>query len=743
MDSDLANSSNAQAQLAGLPVEVIDADAPERETRVYSTLRLRSFHGYRMEPLVEDILDFRLPPLRFYHSRVVVIRGRPHLLWSPNSFQDPYYPGIFLYNGRTPLPIELNQRRYDGQRGISDFTQVPQVYQADRPWLGFVYRPSQAPVQNVEYAPAHSVWDNPVGLEEQGRLRRSYVQELRSRSRSLSKEVATRVDKIKPLRPILLDCRPRGPTSDEFDQLEEERRFEIAVDLLADLQREIREKDAWLTLADSVLQNARLPRPTMKDEIAPADERYMGTWINGIDKDDCLWFLCKAALPCFVIHALPEKEAPPADACRNVSERTDVEPLLEPLASEYDRLAMSVNYRYTTSEQNAMQPLAPRRREFAPAWSDLRLQLGRAAGESIPPSVPYQPLPVPELRETGPVSIAMATGSLPENVQEYAQSALVEVDPTRLPWMRPPAIQPAGTIKLSIFREDVKPDGSPYMRELGRGNSARSAEGDEVVLHDRVLRRRLIYNTMPPLGEGSGFTTGPEYGRPVTNWPFAFFDEKKYWKREASTWAYPRDGPSHLYRGRVAQPPPANQLPRRDDGSFDANDGDWARPGNPDDHMYGGMLIAPPEEVESSSSRQQAPPNSTPAARQRDSPPSTPTTVTPAYSRVQGVLPLGDRSRSKVAPPLRPPRPVFQSDAGWPAARFPAGPAVASSGKQELRYIPPAPLAPGMKLAPGPLDRRENPLLSPTKARTPSPMEDVAEDPLFEGEDPPRDQDGR
>ncbi|KAJ7164492.1 hypothetical protein C8R46DRAFT_1036368 [Mycena filopes] len=612
MDSDLANTVNSGGiEDVQDATDVINVDAPERETRVYSTRRLRSFHGYRGEPVVEDILDFQLPRIRFYHSRVVVLRGRPHLIWSPNSLQNPFYPGIYLYHGRIVLPVDLVQRRYDGQGGISDFTQVPQVYQADRPWLGFVYRPSRAPTDDVEYAPAYSVWDNPVGLEVNGRIRPAYAQRLRARNSALNEEIRVRIDRIRAVRPNLLAKRPQRPYTGEIDELARERRFERAVDLLAAIQRDVREKDAWLTFAEILLMDMR--PPAANDEIFQADDRFMGTWINGALEDDCLWFLCKAALPCFVIHQLPSESKIPEDACRNMYVRTDVEPMLATtMASEFDRLAMGREFRYTTAEFHPVEPVSPRNREHAPKWSSLWKQLGKPEGEDIPRTVPYRPRPIPDreelkkrleiigdlpslvnhvvglkyLSDTSSLEEAMQTGTRPDDDVDYSSWALVNIDPERLPWMRPPAIESVTAGKWTTFRESSKEDGKTFMKEIGKGNSERNMQEGDVCFYDRILRYRLIFSGPPPMESHYGFTTSIEYGRPVPDWEFAFrTDGGVYYRRNKSRWMYSQEKPEVAYRGRVADAPPAHLLPRRDNGQHESNEGGWVERGDDDDDM--------------------------------------------------------------------------------------------------------------------------------------------------------------
>ncbi|KAF8188301.1 hypothetical protein K438DRAFT_1972492 [Mycena galopus ATCC 62051] len=94
MDSDLSNPAGISAS--------------ERDVRVYSTRRLRSGHGYRNLPTVDDALGFQLPEIRAYHSHVVRVGGRSYLIW---SCYIPYHP--------VPPPAESGLPAYYAVRLIT------------------------------------------------------------------------------------------------------------------------------------------------------------------------------------------------------------------------------------------------------------------------------------------------------------------------------------------------------------------------------------------------------------------------------------------------------------------------------------------------------------------------------------------------------------------------------------------------------------------------------------------------
>lgn len=62
MDYDMLNAAG-----------IVEVEDQEIDKRVYSTRRLRSYHGYEdaAEETIDDGLAFRLHPIWSYHSRVI------------------------------------------------------------------------------------------------------------------------------------------------------------------------------------------------------------------------------------------------------------------------------------------------------------------------------------------------------------------------------------------------------------------------------------------------------------------------------------------------------------------------------------------------------------------------------------------------------------------------------------------------------------------------------------------------
>jgi hypothetical protein len=101
------------------------------DSRVYSGLRLRSYHSYQQDPIVDTSMDLHLPKFSSYHSRIVLFQGRQYLIWSPNSLQDPYYPGCYILTGSPGYAADEPQRRFNSHNSLLDYIKVPQVFHAE------------------------------------------------------------------------------------------------------------------------------------------------------------------------------------------------------------------------------------------------------------------------------------------------------------------------------------------------------------------------------------------------------------------------------------------------------------------------------------------------------------------------------------------------------------------------------------------------------------------------------------
>ncbi|KAJ7762769.1 hypothetical protein DFH07DRAFT_770998 [Mycena maculata] len=121
-------------------------------------------------------------------------------------------------------------------------------------------------------------------------------------------------------------------------RLDLQRQFKDALDAVTKIQREIREKRAWLEIVDGWISCPPPPSPFPRSAvIIPADDSRLGVWINSTTEKDTYWFLTQAAVPCFMIQELGVDQKP-ANVCHSFVERTEVEGLLDPTKNPEDAI---------------------------------------------------------------------------------------------------------------------------------------------------------------------------------------------------------------------------------------------------------------------------------------------------------------------------------------------------------------------------------------------------------------------
>ncbi|KAJ7863279.1 hypothetical protein B0H14DRAFT_3444140 [Mycena olivaceomarginata] len=574
------------------------------DSRVYSGIRLRSYHGYQRDRIVDTSMDLRLPEFSSYHSRVVLFRGHQYLIWSPNSLQDPYYPGCFVLAGRPGRAADERQRRYDSHNGRSDYIKVPQVFHAERPWLGFIFRESKAPAGHVEYEPAYSVWESED--RTRGRIRASYVEQLTLRNHEMDRFITYDSDFDKNIPPAYSQNAPKYPDDGRVRDLLSISSFENAVDEIMDVQRGMREKWAWIEMVGH-LKRTRLNPPTASS-IPSADDCYLGVWLNGTLHQDCAWLIHDALLPGFVLSELPDYIPVQEDALANFYQRTEIEKfVLVPEACEYDRLALAKCYQWTTAEFHPVSETpAPRN---PGAWASIYVQLGimperrlvlphsvvkesdssgkrslyeqlvngplyAGSASALPPSkTSISDAPASSwCGATSPPPVTRSSDNLPRTQK-------VESDDSD------PRIADVSSGAWSCFREKTEMtdagEDKTFMMKLGKANSESRVEDGESLWYDRENRRKLIFESLPPLEEGEWLMTDEEYGRPVPDWSFRAPYGSGYSSTKKSLWMYPRERPNPGTKGQELPVPEVEDLPLKNPGEggepFRDVKGAWAR----------------------------------------------------------------------------------------------------------------------------------------------------------------------
>ncbi|KAK6971388.1 hypothetical protein R3P38DRAFT_3497530, partial [Favolaschia claudopus] len=481
------------------------------DSKSFSTYRLRSGHGYGDKPAYMHLgFSHRLEGMKLFKARVVELGDKRWMLWSPNSSQDPFYPG-----GAEPLvsgftAAELEQRRCDGHCGRFDAGQNPQPYAKELPWLGFIKRDGEIVRGIAEHHSILSVW---VDAEEGGKVDDIHVSDLQLRNQELESLIEHFLPQLQGPHSSLRSRRPIGPRQQDLDRLKEIRSFEEALDVLAGIHRGIKEEQAWYTLARLRVESSTERVNSSKFEATPpADDAYLGAWVNGVERATVEWLLHVARLPCFIISEVPSGVIV-GRTFPSFVESTEAERLCDP-RNEFDQVATNAKSGFTANEIPAY-PMD------APSFHVL---------ERVRSSVYWQ-AELPLICEV-----------------PFLKAGLCSVERI-LAGVRPPKIAAKADAKgsWSVFREVDsewdEPDVGPMMRLEGTKKRGKAdTEGDEEVWYDRHLKRKLIISSLPPLPSVLR-NMDSQFGRPAPTWPFGARSNEKWVMHSPSLWMYPTEEP--------------------------------------------------------------------------------------------------------------------------------------------------------------------------------------------------------
>ncbi|KAK6984368.1 hypothetical protein R3P38DRAFT_2441294, partial [Favolaschia claudopus] len=155
-------------------------------------------------------------------GREVVTSGRRYELWSPNSIQTPYHPGIRFNSAETTQTRDELLRRYDGQLGKFDYSMVPQYYDPRFPWRGFMipfYRLSQFDAENrPEDSSITRLWVSEPDSGFRCRLKPSFVRDLLEVNHATDRKMAG-IPQGRRSRVEWWQNRPRDPINSDIEQL--------------------------------------------------------------------------------------------------------------------------------------------------------------------------------------------------------------------------------------------------------------------------------------------------------------------------------------------------------------------------------------------------------------------------------------------------------------------------------------------------------------------------------------------
>jgi hypothetical protein len=298
------------------------------------------------------MLSFGLPKFTLRHCRDVKMRDKTWELWSPNSERVAFYPGIMDPQFPKRVVEDRSYHRFDGSLGRFDFTVVPQHFLSNRPWLPFVHRTPMGSGDEIDFESVFDNWEPKRLFRGLGFVKEDYMTRLRQRCTELDSQ-ADRRSSIKDFSHKLWENRPRN-TSEIIKSLKGELSFDDAVNHTARITRKLREMVAWIEFVDTLKKyqdyDVKALRG-MKTEVQPADEKYMGVWLNGADEFRGLWLLLIGKVPCFIIHEYAQGRDYPtswipdpidrrrAKYCTSFYEGTDIEDLMKVENNKFEVLA--------------------------------------------------------------------------------------------------------------------------------------------------------------------------------------------------------------------------------------------------------------------------------------------------------------------------------------------------------------------------------------------------------------------
>lgn len=288
-------------------------------SRRFLSPRLMPDAGYRDDPgPVPFLSKFIIPGDKPKVARDVTLAGRRFEIWSPNSRRLPFYPGIKA-PGVDLEDLAKGKKRYDGHLGPLDPTYHPQHYQSRRPYLPFVRRhshlnPSTLYPEFVSLFDSSEAWNAiPGSPKGEGQFTDSYIGRLKKRNTRLLEEMKGLRDNFRDspaiVERLLWKNRPLYPSNLHIEDLSQITAFEEAVDTLAEMQRGIKLRDAWISYARLKQQQLPVdPADLAYVFIVEGNEQYMGVWMSDEAYDDALLYLTRSGVACFFIHEYTTEE---------------------------------------------------------------------------------------------------------------------------------------------------------------------------------------------------------------------------------------------------------------------------------------------------------------------------------------------------------------------------------------------------------------------------------------------------
>ncbi|KAJ7079053.1 hypothetical protein B0H15DRAFT_954159 [Mycena belliarum] len=319
--------------------------APSSDPRRYSTSRLPCDAGFDAHPGVIQGMRFELPLLQRYTGRDVEVDNVLYEIWSPNSTQIPFFPGR-VRPGFALVPTAREQRRFDGHPGRFDHCEFPQYDVEDRDWAPFIRRASTIGPKESCRMGVHSLcveW--PKSSASPGGIKRSFFDSLSAWYGELGAQSEEALIEHQIQDEDWKRC-PELPTQSNFEELRDCRVYEDAVDLLARMQRQMRERAAWIAMIRAMSTSVFDASDVVDQGLPVADEQYVGLFVNDAMSDKVAWLL-SVGIPVFIAHRYARHEQP-----RSVERGTEVGARKSPLTNGFAYIAKREKFAVTEWEED-------------------------------------------------------------------------------------------------------------------------------------------------------------------------------------------------------------------------------------------------------------------------------------------------------------------------------------------------------------------------------------------------------
>ena len=532
-----------------------------RDTRTTTTSRRSSATGYLARPCVDSRLDAPLPPFEIQSHRIVQIGSEAWELWSPNSLQTPFLPGLIEDTLRAEVATKRSERRCDGHLGRFDPCVSPQ-YSAGQPaWAPHVRCYPHSSLEHPEFADVLDVTDGSPASRHVVLAR--HVDELLRRNEVLDARITELMAISRNNPAVALENEWRLPrpsiAQEDIRELRFIRSFEKALDEITQVQRDLKMKAAWLDWMECLQTTPSWSR-TSSETPPMADDSYVGIWINSKYQEDIDWLLAHG-IPCFVVHRLMEGELERLlEAGFTIREPTFIRGTpVENRFRPYNRMDDFLN-RQGTDITHSDDDDSIRREEPSSPLSELAASFSLAQKDWAKGS------------DTPMAYVAPPTASLAPNpssltsldFSNYGVEPLdyVEVDPHRVAWIRPPPVIRATEGRKWEKWVEKNVDGQLFVVKVGRSHS----NMESASYFDRTNHREVILlEEVRPL---PGAVSRTEvFGLPCPrHLHFAETPQNKNPRpAKASSWLYLERKPASQDVGLRASLPNVESLPLKDD----------------------------------------------------------------------------------------------------------------------------------------------------------------------------------